>query len=76
MKDVLDYIAKAIVDEPDEVDVTERKGDRGIVLELRVAQEDMGKVIGKGGRTVRAIRNVVKAAAIREDVHVSVDVVD
>lgn len=76
MKDVLDFIAKAIVDEPDEVDVTERKGDRGIILELRVASDDMGKVIGKGGRTVRAIRNVVKAAAIREDVHVSVDVVD
>jgi len=76
MKDVLDYIAKAIVDAPDEVDVTERKGDRGIILELRVSSDDMGKVIGKGGRTVRAIRNVVKAAAIREDVHVSVDVVD
>lgn len=76
MKDVLEYIAKAIVDEPDSVQVSEREGDRGPVLELRVAQEDMGKVIGKGGRTVKAVRRVMGAAALQRNTRVMIDIVE
>ena len=76
MKEILEHIARNIVDEPDQVDVTEREGDRGTVLELRVAPDDMGKVIGRGGRTARAIRNVMKAAAIKADTRIFVDIVD
>jgi hypothetical protein len=76
VKEILEYIAKAIVDEPESVQISERAGDRGTVLELRVAQDDMGKVIGKGGRTVKAIRKVMNAAAVRERTRVLVDVVD
>lgn len=76
MKEVLEHIARSIVDEPDQVEVTERDGDRGTVLELRVAPDDMGKVIGRGGRTARAIRNVMKAAAIKSDTRIFVDIVD
>ena len=76
MKDVLEYIAKALVDNPDAVEVTVAEGDRGTVLELRVDPDDMGQVIGRGGRTARAIRNVMKAAAIKADARVRVDIVD
>ena len=76
MKEILEHIARNIVDEPDQVSVTEREGDRGMVLELRVAPDDMGKVIGRGGRTARAIRNVMKAAAIKADTRIFVDIVD
>ena len=76
MKELLETIAKALVDCPQEVSVTQiDKEDGGIVLELRVAENDMGKVIGKQGRIAKAIRSVVKAAAIRENKMVSVDIV-
>ena len=63
MKELVEVIAKALVDQPDEVVVTEKETEKSIVLELRVAQPDMGKVIGKQGRIAKAIRSVVKAAA-------------
>jgi hypothetical protein len=76
VKEVLEYIARNLVDNPDAVEVTESAGDRGMVLSLRVDPEDMGKVIGRGGRTARAIRSVVKAAAIRSNTRVHVEIVD
>jgi predicted RNA-binding protein YlqC (UPF0109 family) len=66
---LLEYLAREIVDEPDAVEVSESHGDRGVQLVLRVAPDDMGKVIGRGGRTARAIRTVVKAAGMRAGVH-------
>lgn len=65
MVELVSYIAKALVDKPDEVSVTEIEGEQTTVLELRVAKEDMGKVIGKQGRTAKAIRTVVNAAATK-----------
>jgi predicted RNA-binding protein YlqC (UPF0109 family) len=77
LSDVLEFIAREIVDEPDAVEVTEEADSRGVVLTLRVAKDDMGKVIGKGGRTARAIRTVVKAAGIRAGVrHTHVEIAD
>ncbi len=76
MKELVEVIAKALVDDPDSVVVTEREEKKLIVLELRVADSDMGKVIGKQGRIAKAIRSVVKAAAAREDKKVVVDIVD
>ena len=76
MKEVLEVLAKSLVEFPNEVSVTERTDDKGIVLELRVAESDMGKVIGKQGRIAKAIRTVVKAAASRENKRVVVDIVD
>ena len=69
MKAILEYIAREIVDDPDSVEVDEKRDDRGVLLTLRVAQEDMGKVIGRGGRTARAIRAVRMAAATRAGFH-------
>ena len=66
MKELVEVIAKALVDQPDEVSVTEKKEGRTTVLELHVADGDMGKVIGKQGRIAKAIRSVVKAAATKE----------
>jgi hypothetical protein len=76
VKELLEYIARELVENPDAVEVNEVHDDRGILLQLTVDPEDMGKVIGKGGRTARAIRQVVKAAAIRERVHAAVEIVD
>ena len=73
MKELVEVIAKSLVDNPEEVTVTEK--DRATVLELHVAQADMGKVIGKQGRIAKAIRSVVKAAASREDKKVIVEIV-
>ena len=66
MKELVEVIAKSLVDHPDEVVVTETENDKSIVIELRVAQVDMGKVIGKQGRIAKAIRAVVKAAASKD----------
>jgi uncharacterized protein len=75
--ELLDFIAREIVDDPDAVEVTETPDDRGVLLTLLVGPYDMGKVIGRGGRTARAIRTVVKAAAIRAGVrHTHVDIAD
>lgn len=74
MKELLEVIAKNLVDHPDKVSVNEVQGERALVLELRVAPEDMGKVIGKQGRIAKAIRVVVKAAAIHEDKRIIVEI--
>lgn len=74
MKGLLEVIAKSLVDNPDEVVVTEKENEKGLVLELKVAPSDMGKVIGKQGRIAKAIRSVVKAAASRENKQVSVEI--
>jgi hypothetical protein len=76
VKDVLEYVARAIVDEPDAVEVTEVEGERSVILQLRVAPDDMDKVIGKRGRTVRAIRSVLRAAGSREGVTPLVEIVE
>ena len=76
MKELVEVIAKSLVDKPDEVNVTEREDAGAIVVELRVAQSDMGKVIGKQGRIAKALRTVVKAASSGEDKKVIVDIVD
>ena len=75
MKELVEKIAKALVDNPDMVRVNEVAGEQSIVLELKVAPEDMGKVIGKQGRIAKAIRTVVKAAAIKEDKRVVVEII-
>ena len=74
MKDLVEVIAKSLVDNPEEVVVTEKENGKTLVVELKVAPTDMGKVIGKQGRIAKAIRSVVKAAASREDKKVIVDI--
>lgn len=76
MKELVEVIAKALVDHPDEVVVTEKQEERATIVELKVAESDMGKVIGKQGRIAKAIRSVVKAAAAKEDRKVIVDIAD
>ena len=77
MRDLLDYLARQLVDSPDEVTVEQFEEDDGtVVLELSVDDEDYGRVIGKGGRTANALRTVVKAAAVKEQRRVLVDIVD
>ena len=75
MKELVEVIAKSLVDYPEEVVVTETENDKTIVVELHVASSDMGKVIGKQGRIAKAIRSVVKAAASMSDKKVVVDIV-
>jgi predicted RNA-binding protein YlqC (UPF0109 family) len=65
MKDLIAYIAKALVDRPEEVAVTEIEGEQTSVIELKVAKEDLGKVIGKQGRTARAMRTILSAASTK-----------
>jgi predicted RNA-binding protein YlqC (UPF0109 family) len=74
MKDLVEVIAKALVDNPDEVVVTEKTEGKNIVVELHVAQSDMGKVIGKQGRIAKAIRSVVKAASSKDNKIVDVEI--
>ena len=76
MKELLRYIARNLVDNPDAVSVSEVPGDDELTLELRVAPEDMGKVIGRQGRIAKEIRTVVRSYAQRTGVKVSVDIVD
>jgi predicted RNA-binding protein YlqC (UPF0109 family) len=76
-RELLQYLAEGLVDDPERVSVEPFEGDDGtIVLELSVAPDDYGKVIGRGGRTAHALRTVVKAAATGEGCHVVVDIVD
>mgnify|MGYP000082222643 CR=1 FL=1 len=75
MKELLESIAKSLVDNPDDVSVREVEGERSLILELRVAEEDMGKVIGKQGRIAKAIRTVMKAAAMRNNKRVVVEII-
>ncbi len=65
MKDLILYVVRALVDRPDEVEVQELKGEKTTVIELKVAQEDLGKVIGKQGRTARALRTLLNAAGTK-----------
>jgi predicted RNA-binding protein YlqC (UPF0109 family) len=77
MRELLDYLARALVDEPNSVSVEQFEEDDGtIVLELAVAEDDYGQIIGRGGRTANALRAVVKAAAVKENRRVLVDIVD
>ena len=77
MKDLVEYLAKALVDQPADVSVDEFEEDDGtIVFELHVAEDDVGKVIGRNGRTVNVLRTVVRASALRHNRRVMVDVVD
>lgn len=75
MKELVEIIARSLVDHPDAVSVTEVENDQSIVLELKVASDDMGKVIGKQGRIAKAIRTVIKAAATKEDKRVMLEIV-
>lgn len=75
MKELLYYIARSIVDHPDAVSVNEVTRDDTLVLELSVDPSDMGKVIGRQGKIAKSIRSIVKAAAIRENIRVNVDIV-
>jgi predicted RNA-binding protein YlqC (UPF0109 family) len=77
MRELLEYLAEGLVDDPDKVSVEQFEEDDGtIVLELSVAEGDYGKVIGRGGRTAQALRTVIKAAAVSENRRVLVDIVD
>ncbi|MGM9991729.1 MAG: KH domain-containing protein [Candidatus Bruticola sp.] len=75
MKGLLEYLARQLVDFPDQVEVRELQGERSTILELRVAPEDMGKVIGRQGKTAQAIRTLVKAAGTREGKRVMVEII-
>lgn len=75
MKELVEVIAKALVDNPDEVVVTEKEEGKNVTIELHVAASDMGKVIGKQGRIAKAIRSVVKAASLGDNKRVDVEIV-
>lgn len=75
MKELVEVIAKALVDNPDEVVVTEKENAKNVTVELHVAASDMGKVIGKQGRIAKAIRSVVKAASSKDNKKVDVDII-
>jgi uncharacterized protein len=77
VKELLEYLARGLVNDPDAVEVSEVEEDDGtLVLELSVAQDDYGSVIGRGGRTASALRTVIKAAAVKDGRRVFVDIVD
>ncbi len=76
MKELLKYVAEALVDHPEQVFVTEVVGQQSIVLELKVAKEDMGKVIGKGGQTANAIRNLLSAASGKQQKRFVLEILD
>ena len=75
MKELVKVIAVSLVDHPDEIVVTEKETENSIILELHVAPDDMGKVIGKQGRIAKAIRSVVKAASSKDNTRVDVEIV-
>ena len=77
MRDLLDFLTRSLVENPDQVQVTEvEEIDGEVVLEVEVAEDDLGRVIGRGGRVANALRSVMKAAAAREDKRVVVDILD
>ena len=76
MGSLVEVIAKALVTKPDEVVVTEETDGENIVVKLRVAEDDIGKIIGKSGRIAKAIRTVVRAAAIKQNLRVSVEIIE
>ncbi len=75
MGELVEYIAKSLVDNPDSVTVNEIEGSQSLIIELKVAPDDMGKVIGKQGRIAKAIRTVVKAAATKENKRVIIEII-
>ena len=77
MRELLEYLARALVDSPDQVTIEEFEEDDGtLVLELSVADDDYGQIIGRGGRTAQALRTVVKAAAVKDNRRVLIDIVE
>ena len=74
MRDLVEVIVKALVDSPEEVVVIEKETEKGLVVEIKVAEDDKGKIIGKQGRIAKSIRSVVKAAASKDDKKVIVDI--
>jgi len=76
MRELMEYIAKALVDDPDEVRVAEVEGERVTVIELRVAQTDLGKVIGKQGRTAKALRTILSAASAKSGRRVILEILE
>lgn len=75
-KDLIEYIAKSLVDDPDSVSVTEVEGERGQVLELKVAESDIGKVIGKYGRIAKAMRTVLSATSSKDGKRYSLEILE
>ncbi len=75
LKELVEFIAKSLVDDPSQVHVSEIKGESSVILELRVGPEDMGRVIGKGGRTVNAMRTLVRVLAAKQGKRVSLEIV-
>ena len=75
-KDLIEYIAKSLVDEPDAVSVAETENEKGTVIQLKVAKDDIGKVIGKYGRIAKAMRTVLSAAAMKDGRRFSLDILD
>lgn len=76
MKELIEYLARALVNHPDAVEVKETQGDTASVLELKVAKEDLGRIIGKQGRTAKSIRTIVNAAASRANRKVVLEIVE
>jgi uncharacterized protein len=76
MKELVSYLAKHLVESPDDVDVTEITGEKTTVYEVRVKEEDLGKIIGKGGRTAKAIRTVLNAASIKDNKRIILEILN
>ncbi|MGV8146327.1 MAG: KH domain-containing protein [Alkaliphilus sp.] len=76
MKELVQVIVEALVDQPEKIEITETESKQSIIIEIRVAQEDMGKVIGKQGKIAKAMRTVVKSAAMRDNKKVIIEIVD
>ncbi len=76
MKDLLEYVVKSLVNNPDRVQIDESENDGEVVFEVRVAPEDMGRIIGKGGRIAKAVRSLMKAASFKENKRVNVEIID
>lgn len=76
MKELLEYLARALVDKPDAVNVTVIEGEQSLILQLHVDPDDIGKVIGKQGRIAKALRTVVKASAVKEGKRAIVEIID
>ena len=76
MRELVEFLVRALVEKPDEVEVEEFEEEGDLVLEVTVADDDLGRVIGRGGRIANAIRTIAKAAAVREDRRVIVDILD
>jgi predicted RNA-binding protein YlqC (UPF0109 family) len=76
LKDLIEFIAKSLVDNPDQVTIREVEGERSTILELSVAEDDLGKVIGRSGRTARAMRTVLSAAAAKADKRAVLEIIE